>query len=244
MSSVASTSGLTTPNLTKQASNALAGSAAAGVNAAGAGTSGSGTIGTAAQLSSNEQTFLKLLMTQIKNQDPTSPMDTNQFTSELVQFSSVEQQINTNTSLTSLIQLTQSGQLLQSSSLVGHKVLVNSPTMPVQNGAGQIQFTATKAEPVTITVYNALGAAVRQDVVTAAAGPNTWNWNAVNAHGTTMPDGAYKVSATTQSGSAAAQAVPFSVVGLATGLTKSGSSLNLQIGALSTDVSTVQSILN
>ena len=58
-------------------------------------------------LSGNFGDFLKLLMTQLQHQDPTSPLDTNQFTSELVQFSAVEQQINTNTSLTKLIQLTQ-----------------------------------------------------------------------------------------------------------------------------------------
>ena len=54
-------------------------------------------------LSANFGDFLKLLMTQLQNQDPTSPLDTNQFTSELVAFSGVEQQINTNTSLTQLI---------------------------------------------------------------------------------------------------------------------------------------------
>src|SRR5271154_7325263 len=77
-------------------------------------------------LSSNFGDFLNLLMTQLQNQDPTSPMDANSFTSELVEFSSVEQQINTNTSLTQLIQLTQSGQVEQSASIVGHQVELNS----------------------------------------------------------------------------------------------------------------------
>ena len=72
-----------------------------------------------ASLSSNFNNFLSMLMTQLKNQDPTSPMDTNQFTSELVQFSSVEQQINTNTSLTQLIQLTQGGEVMQASAMTG-----------------------------------------------------------------------------------------------------------------------------
>jgi flagellar basal-body rod modification protein FlgD len=53
-------------------------------------------------------------------------MDTNQFTTELVQFSSVEQQITTNSSLTQLIQMTQSGEILNSASLVGHQVEVTS----------------------------------------------------------------------------------------------------------------------
>ena len=79
-------------------------SALAATNAATAssGTTATKSTGSAAlnSLSANFGDFLKLLMTQLQNQDPTSPLDTNQFTTELVQFSSVEQQINTNTSLT------------------------------------------------------------------------------------------------------------------------------------------------
>src|SRR5579864_9548824 len=55
------------------------------------------------QLSGNFSTFLTLLTTQLKNQDPTSPMDSNEFTQQLVEFSQVEQQINTNTNLNTLI---------------------------------------------------------------------------------------------------------------------------------------------
>src|SRR5665213_3159407 len=70
-------------------------------------------------LSSNFNDFLQMLMTQLQNQDPTSPMDTNAFTTELVQFSGVEQQINTNSSLTHLIQLTQAGETMQGTSMSG-----------------------------------------------------------------------------------------------------------------------------
>ena len=87
-------------------------------------------------LSSNFGDFLNLLMTQLQNQDPTSPMDTNQFTTELVEFSSVEQQINTNTSLTQLIQLTQGGEMMQASSMTGKQVTVSSDHVPLQNGKG------------------------------------------------------------------------------------------------------------
>src|SRR3979409_1060536 len=66
-------------------------------------------------LANNFTNFLSLLMTQLKNQDPSAPMDSNQFTTELVQFTSVEQQINTNSNLTQLIQLTQASQGEQSS---------------------------------------------------------------------------------------------------------------------------------
>src|SRR5579872_5068673 len=93
-------------------------------------------------LSSNFNNFLKMLMTQLQNQDPTSPMDTNEFTSELVQFSSVEQQINTNTSLMQLIQLTQAGEVMQASAMTGKHVTVASDHVPLQNGKGIIQITA------------------------------------------------------------------------------------------------------
>src|SRR5262249_27383532 len=85
-------------------------------------------------LSSNFNDFLKMLMTELQNQDPTSPMNTNEFTSELVQFSSVEQQINTNTSLTQLIQLTQAGEVMQASAMAGKQVTVSSDHVPLQNG--------------------------------------------------------------------------------------------------------------
>src|SRR5690349_17884359 len=105
-------------------------------------------------LSANFGDFLQLLMTQLRNQDPSSPLDTNQFTSELVQFSQVEQQINTNSSLTQLIQLTQAGEIMQGSSMTGKHVTVSSDHVPLQNGQGTIQFTAPAAEPVDIAIYN------------------------------------------------------------------------------------------
>lgn len=121
-------------------------------------------------LSGNFQDFLNLLMTQLQNQDPTSPLDTNQFTSQLVQFASVEQQIDTNQSLTSLIQLTQSGEILQSSSMVGHQVAVQSDHMPLQSGSGELQFTATNAGPVAIAVYTDGGLKLADATVQATQG--------------------------------------------------------------------------
>ena len=86
-------------------------------------------------LSGNFSDFLTLLMTQLQNQDPTSPLDSNQFTSELVQFSSVEQQINTNSDLTQLIQLTQASQVEQSSGMLGKQVTVNSSQLSLRTAA-------------------------------------------------------------------------------------------------------------
>ena len=208
---------------------------------AAAATTGNAALG---KLTSNYSDFLKLLMTQLKNQDPTSPMDTNAFTTELVQFSSVEQQINTNTSLTQLIQLTQSGQLLQSSSMVGHTLSVSGADMPVQNGTGQIRFNAVASRPVTVAVYDAAGTLLSDSAVNARPGVNTWSWNATDSNGTKRPDGAYKVVVTGSDATGASAALPFSVVGQATGVVRNGSALQLQMGAVTTDFSNVQSVLD
>ena len=69
-------------------------------------------------------------------------MDTSQFTSELAQFAGVQQQVDTNTNLTSLLALSQGQALLQGSSLLGKQVEMNSTTLPLQNGAASLQFTA------------------------------------------------------------------------------------------------------
>lgn len=195
-------------------------------------------------LSSNFGDFLNLLMTQLQNQDPTSPMDSNSFTSELVEFSSVEQQINTNTSLTQLIQLTQAADVTQSSAIIGKQVTATSSQIPLQNGSGALVFTAPTPEPVTITVQGPSGNTLQQATVNAAQGSNSWTWNGLNSSGQAMADGAYTVSVTSSSAGAPAVAVPFSVVGTATGVTSSNNAINLQIGALSVPFSAVTSVSN
>jgi flagellar basal-body rod modification protein FlgD len=195
-------------------------------------------------LSSNFSSFLNLLMTQLQNQDPTSPMDANSFTTELVQFSGVEQQINTNTSLTQLIQLTQEADVTQSSAMLGKQVAVQSTEMPLQNGTGTLNFTAPTAEPVSIVVQNANGVTLQQVNVNAAQGANTWHWNGATSNGQTLPDGAYTVVVSAGGSGAAATNLPFTVVGTATGVTTANNSVNLQLGALSVPFTAVTSVGN
>ena len=85
----------------------------------------SSALANSTEIASNFTTFLQLLTTQLKNQDPLSPMDTNQFTQQLVEFASVEQQMKTNDTLSTLVSLQQSAQTTQALSLVGANVVVN-----------------------------------------------------------------------------------------------------------------------
>ncbi len=193
------------------------------------------------KLTNNYNDFLKLLMTQLKNQDPTSPMDTNQFTSQLVQYSSVEQQIATNTSLTQLIQLTQGGEVLQSSSLVGKPVTVTSDRIALQNGKGALQFDTPTAQSVSIGVYSDAGVKLRDAVISSQPGHNAWSWDGKDSQGSVVPDGAYRAIVSGQSGGVA-QELPFTVSGTATGVQKTGNALQVELGALKVELSAVQSL--
>ena len=213
--------------------------AAAGSATSAAAPSATGSAQTS--LTNNYNDFLKLLMTQLQNQDPTSPMDTNQFTSQLVQYSSVEQQIATNTSLTQLIQLTQGGEVLQASSLVGKPVTVTSDHIALQDGKGAVQFNTTSAEPVSIGIYSDAGAKLRDAVVSSQPGQNTWSWDGKDNGGNAVADGAYRTIVSGQAGDTA-QDLPFTVSGTATGVQKSGNTLQVALGALKVDMSAVQSL--
>lgn len=193
-------------------------------------------------LSGNSNDFLKLLMTQLKNQDPTAPLDTNQFTSQLVQFSSVEQQINTNSSLSKLIELTQGNEVLQSSALVGKQVEVQADSLALQGGEAALKFDATGPQQVSIGVYDSTGAKLRDATVTAQVGRNTWSWDGRDNNGHTVADGAYRTVVAAADGTGTAQPLAFSVTGAVTGVQRKGDVLNLQLGALQVGLSAVQSV--
>ncbi len=196
--------------------------------------------GALASLTGNFTDFLSLLMTQLKNQDPTSPMDTNAFTSQLVQYASVEQQIGANSNLTKLIQATQSNTVLQASALVGKDVLVTNDHLSLQGSTAQIHFTSPSAEPVNIGIYSDTGTKILTTTVQAQAGNNNWTWDGRNADGTPMPDGAYKLVVNEPSGAALAT----TITGRVTGLQRTAETVSISLGALNTDVGSIQSIAN
>ena len=193
-------------------------------------------------LSNNFSDFLQLLMTQLQNQDPSSPMDSNQFTSELVQFTQVEQQINTNQDLTQMIDLTQASQDEQSAGMLGKPVTVNSSQLTLQNGQAEINFNTGSPEAVGITVYNTSGAAVATATMTTQAGSNQWTWDGSGPNGVTEPDGAYSVSVTQIGASGTTAAVPFTVTGTATAVQNNSGTVDLQMGGLTLPFSSVVSV--
>src|ERR1044072_5533234 len=91
-------------------------------------------------LTGNFQTFLTLLTTQLKNQNPLDPLDTNQFTQQLVQFAQVEQQIKQNSQLETLISLEKSAQATTALAYVGSTVAIDGQTAALANGKATWTF--------------------------------------------------------------------------------------------------------
>jgi flagellar basal-body rod modification protein FlgD len=250
---------MSTTSVAAQQSNAMAAAIAATQQGSASTATSSGAAGsssaaaTAAQtnqnaltaLSGNFSDFLNMLMTQLQNQDPTSPMDTNQFTSELVEFSGVEQQINTNASLTQLIQATQGGEVMQGSQMAGKQISVTSSQIPLQNGTGWVQFTAPIAEPVAIAISTPSGQQVLDTSLVATAGQNTWSWNGTNNNGNHVPDGAYNISVIGANSDGSTTPLTFTVTGTATGVQNTSSNgVQLDLGALTVPFSSIVSVGN
>ena len=119
-------------------------------------TTSNGTSATATaqkSITGDFNTFLKMLTTQLQNQDPTNAMDPTQMTNQLVSFAQVEQQISMNSNLGSLISLQQSAALTEGANLLGRTVELSGSTLPLQNGSATLRLPAAGlAQAAQITI--------------------------------------------------------------------------------------------
>lgn len=183
------------------------------------------------RLSADLGTFLTLLTTQLRNQDPTKPMDANSLTQQLVQFATVEQQLRGNQTLERLLTLQQAGQLADAAGLVGRRVTVESDRLPLQAGSAEIGLPAAgRARVARIEISDGAGTVIRTEEVRLGAGPTMWRWNGADAAGVVRPDGAYRVAVEGRAEDGAAVPLGFTVAGLVTGAGREGGDLVLRMG--------------
>ena len=160
-------------------------------------TSSSSVSSTTGTLAGNFQTFLTLLTTQLQNQDPLSPLDTNQFTQQLVQFASVEQQLKTNTQLTTLVSLQQTAQSTQALGFVGKTAVVDGNTAALTNSSATWNMSVPTNSNMNITITNGTGQTVYSGDYAVTAGSNLpFTWDGKGNDGSQWPDGSYKLTAT------------------------------------------------
>src|SRR5205809_484271 len=146
-------------------------------------------------IADNFQTFLTLLTTQLKNQNPLDPLDTNQFTQQLVQFAGVEQQLKSNDQLKSLIDIEKSAQATQALIYVGNTVAVDGSTTQF-DGSATWNLKAPKGTNATVTITNSTGQTVYSGKFTLTDSNSSFVWDGKGNDGTQYPAGDYKLTAT------------------------------------------------
>jgi len=197
------------------------------------------------QIAGNFQSFLQLLTTQLQNQNPLSPLDTNQFTQQLVEFAGVQQQINTNDSLATLVSLQQTAQSTQALGFVGKTAVVKGSTAALTNSEATWQLDIPTASTVNISIANSTGQTVFSNSFAANAGNNqTFNWNGLGNDGTQFPDGNYTLTATAKDSAGNTVAVNTQVEGVVSSVDLTQSPPLLSIGGQTFTVNQVQSIVD
>jgi flagellar basal-body rod modification protein FlgD len=159
-------------------------------------------------IAGNFQTFLSLLTTQLQNQNPLDPLDTNQFTAQLVQFAQVEQQLRSNDQLTTLVSLQQTAQSTAALNFVGQTVGVAGATTELANGQASWNLTVPKPATGTITITSPTGQTAYSGTYTMTAGTSPFVWDGKDASGLQWPDGNYTLTVTAQDASGQTVAVP------------------------------------
>jgi flagellar basal-body rod modification protein FlgD len=166
-------------------------------------------------LAGNFQTFLTLLTTQLQNQNPLDPLDTNQFTQQLVQFAGVEQQLRTNDQLTTLVSLQQTAQSTQALGFVGKTAVVDGATTQLSKSAATWTLGVEKNSNVAITIANSTGQNVFSGNYSVTAGANqAFSWDGKGNDGTQWPDGKYTLTATALDSSGSPVAVSTQIQGV------------------------------
>jgi flagellar basal-body rod modification protein FlgD len=197
------------------------------------------------QIAGNFQSFLTLLTTQLQNQNPLDPLDTNQFTQQLVEFAGVQQQLNTNASLSTLVSLQQTAQSTQALGFVGKTAVVNGNAAALTNSSATWDLSVPANSNLNISITSSTGQTVFTGNYSAAAGSSQpFTWNGQGNDGTQYPDGQYKLTATAADSSGNNVAVTTQVQGVVSSVDLTQSPPLLTINGQTYTVSQIASIVN
>jgi flagellar basal-body rod modification protein FlgD len=159
------------------------------------GTSTSQMSSSRATIADNFDTFLSILTTQLKNQNPLDPMDTTQFTQQLVQFTSVEQQLKTNDFLETLMLAGQNTAKSDAVSYIGKEVTSSGRTGELTDSKAVFWAYSADANAAnaTITIKDASGQTVYNQTGPLTSGPGTFRWDGKGTDGNMKPNGVYSI---------------------------------------------------
>jgi flagellar basal-body rod modification protein FlgD len=149
-----------------------------------------------AMIANNFTTFLQLLTTQLKNQNPMDPLDTNQFTQQLVQFAQVEQQMKSNSNLEALLSMEKAAQSTVALAYVGQIVVVDGMTTNLDANGATWRVTLAKPSTTKVIIKDSTGQTAYTGTFAMNAGSQDFKWDGKGNDGRLWPAGAYTMSAT------------------------------------------------
>lgn len=213
-----------------------AASAAATTSKAGSGTS-------AQEIAGNFTQFLTLLTTQLKNQNPLDPMDTNQFTQQLVQFAGVEQQLKTNDRLDGILSSGKSASTATATSYIGKTITADGSSADLVSGSSVgWSLNAARAAKATVTILDAKNNVVGTQQTTLNTGSQTFTWNGKNSAGLNAPAGTYTIKVSAQDATGASVSVDTGISGTVDEVDLSGGTPVLMVGTRRVPLSSVQTV--
>ncbi len=158
-------------------------------------TSSAATQAAQARLTTDTQSFLRLLTAQLTNQDPLQPVDPTQWVTQLAQFSSVEQQVSSNNMMSQVLSELRTGGDRADMSYIGRTVEVVSDQVGVKNGQLNATYTIPEgASTVQMMLLDSQGNLVHSFDADMSAGTHDLSWNGVKADGSTVADGSYTLA--------------------------------------------------
>ncbi|MDQ0471304.1 flagellar hook assembly protein FlgD [Labrys wisconsinensis] len=195
-------------------------------------------------IAGNFDTFLQLLTTQLQNQNPLDPLDTNQFTSQLVQFSSVEQQLRTNDLLTTLVSANAAGIVSASAGYLGAEITADGSVTTL--AAGKAAWTLNAAKPAAKATFSVIDASTGATVYTATrsldAGAGSFVWDGRGGDGSLYSAGSYKLKIDAVDAAGQPVAVSTEISGKVDAVDLSGDTPLLKIGDISVALDKVKTL--
>jgi len=206
------------------------------------GTSSTSISGSRQGIADNFDTFLQLLTTQLKNQNPLDPLDTNAFTQQLVQFSSVEQQLKTNDFLSALVQSNNNTVQTNAVNYIGKTVSASGTRSELVNGSAVWNFSLEDAAVTTVNIKDADGNVVYTEQGSLQAGAGMFQWDGKTSTGATAPDGTYSITMVGVNAEGKNVPITTEFTGTVTGIDFTGTEPVLLIGTTRVNLSGVTSI--
>lgn len=188
-------------------------------------------------------TFLTLLTTQLQNQNPLDPLDMNQFTQQLVQFTEVEQTVKLNGNLEKMVQLSAANTITNMVSFLGGEVTVDGETAELGDGPATWDYSVDEdSDGATFTVLNSAGVPVHSQTLPISAGTSRFTWDGNTNTGTVAPKGTYTLSVNAANSSGVALNVSTETVGIVQGVNMSGSEPTLLVNGKEIKLDQIKSV--